>query len=36
LRLYETLPTTGATDRDAYARGRDRFWAEIDELGVRG
>ncbi len=36
LRLYDSLPTTGSADRDAYASGRDRFWAEIDELGLQG
>jgi hypothetical protein len=35
LRLYDSLPTTGTSDQDAYARGRDRFWLEIDDLGLR-
>lgn len=36
LRLYDSLPTTGTADREAYTRGRDRFWSEIDELGLQG
>jgi hypothetical protein len=35
MRLYDSLPTTGTVNRDAYARSPDRFWAEIEELGLR-
>lgn len=35
LRFYDSLPTAGTADHEAYSRARDRFWAEIEEPGLQ-
>ena len=35
LRLFDSLSDVGDNDDATYDRARDRFWSEIDDLGVR-